>query len=427
MTITNWQVKKIKEIANFNELNIINNYEYQEIKYIDIASVNQGRIVEKKILKLDDAPSRAKRILRNNDIIISTVRPNLRHYAFIKDIKENTICSTGFVVITPKEVDPIFLYYYLTQDSFVEFLTQIAESHTSAYPAFNPDIIENSEILLPELNKQRRIGKILYALDKKIDLNNKIINSLEQVSQLLFKHWFIDFEFPDENNHNLPYKSSGGEMIDSELGKIPKGWKVSNIGKELITVLGGTPDTKNQNYWRNGDIPWINSGEINKFRIVSPTAYITQNGLKYSATKLMPKGTTVIAITGATLGQVSRIEIDCCANQSVVGVLESKKLPSEYIYFWIKNKINEIISFQTGGAQQHINKDNINSYYILVPLKEVIDIFDKNINPIFKLIALNCFESQTLSQILDSLLPKLMTGKIRVSIEDNDSKDSSNA
>jgi type I restriction enzyme S subunit len=188
------------------------------------------------------------------------------------------------------------------------------------------------------------------------------------------------------------------------------------IGQVLTTVLGGTPDRANPEYW-GGDVPWINSGKINEFRIIEPTECITEKGLENSATKLLPKRTTVIAITGATLGQVSLLEISSSANQSVIGILESKELPAEYIYFWIKQSIQNIIAWQTGGAQQHINKQNVNDSLLLIPDKILLQNYLSIIRPFFNKITLNCFENLNLGKIRDFLLPKLMSGKIRVPID----------
>ena len=131
----------------------------------------------------------------------------------------------------------------------------------------------------------------------------------------------------------------------------------------------------------------------------------------------MPKRTVVLAITGATLGQVSILEIDSCANQTVIEMLENQELPSEYIYFWTRYKINDIIGWQTGGAQQHINKGNIENTFILLPEKEAMSKYYNIMHQIFEKISVNCLESQTLSSLRDSLLPKLMSGKIRVPVE----------
>jgi len=307
-----------------------------------------------------------------------------------------------------------FLYYV-----FLGKQHELQENTTgSAIPHVDKKRIMAMKIAAPKnLNKQRAIAKILSDLDEKIELNRQMNKTLEAIGQAIFKHWFVDFEFPNEEG--VHYKSSGGEMVyNEELGKeIPKGWRVSRIGEELKTVLGGTPSTRNKEYWENGTIAWINSEKVNEFRIIEPTVFITKEAVNNSATKLMPKRTTVLAITGATLGQISMIEIDTCANQSVVGVLENEEIPSEYIYFWTIFNIKNLIARQTGGAQQHINKNDINSLSLIIPDKNIMMSFIKVIKPIFDHISNSCFESRTRSQIHDLLLPKLMSGKIRVPLE----------
>ena len=314
--------------------------------------------------------------------------------------KTNNLSLLNFIYYSLKTVDFSFLNVGSTQ------------------PLIKQSDFKKLLIAIPKNpTEQRAIAAILSDLDSKIELNQQMNKTLEAIGQTIFKHWFVDFEFPNEEGK--PYKSSGGEMVyNEELGKeIPKGWEVSNIGEKFETILGGTPSTTNKSYWENGNIAWINSEKINEFRITEPTAFITEEALNNSATKLMPKGTTVLAITGATLGQVSRIEIDTCANQSVIGIIESKNIRSEYIYFWIKHIITDIIRYQTGGAQQHINKNNVNSSKIIIPSQIILQQYQKLMKPIFDKISLSCFETRNLSQIRDTLLPKLMSGKIRVPLE----------
>ena len=179
-------------------------------------------------------------------------------------------------------------------------------------------------------------------------------------------------------------------------------------------VLGGTPSRTKPEYWK-GTIPWINSGEINNFRIIKPSETITELGLTKSATKLLPLKTTVIAITGATLGQVSLLEIDACANQSVVGIIPNDDYPYEYIYPLIKQSVNELTSHQTGGAQQHINKQNVESLDILVPTAADLDKYCNTVHNLYEMIATNCFENEYLTSLRDTLLPKLMSGELDVS------------
>ena len=213
----------------------------------------------------------------------------------------------------------------------------------------------------------------------------------------IYRSWFVDF---------APFG-----------GTIPSNWEYKPLGELCNCELGGTPSRAKPEYW-NGNIPWINSGEVNLFRITKPSETITELGLNKSATKLLPAKTTVIAITGATLGQVSLLEIDACANQSVVGVIPNSKLPYEYIYSFINDNIQELISHQTGGAQQHINKQNVEGLPILIPDKDTMQKFCSAVGNMYSLISSNCFESENLAELRDSLLPQLMSGSLDVSTID---------
>ena len=176
-------------------------------------------------------------------------------------------------------------------------------------------------------------------------------------------------------------------------------------------VLGGTPSRAKSEYW-NGNINWINSGEVNKFRIIDASEKITELGLQKSSTALLPKGTTVLAITGATLGQVSRLEIDSCANQSVIGIIPNNIELNNYIYLSIFNTINDLILKQTGGAQQHINKNDVETHEIIIPNDKLLKEFDERTRSMFDKISMTCFENKRLEQLRDTLLPKLMNGEI---------------
>ena len=300
-----------------------------------------------------------------------------------------------------KEVDKEFIYYVLTSANFKRNITNEATGTTIKNVSLKQ--MREYKFNIPcNIADQRRIASILSSLDRKIELNNKINADLEEMAQAIFKNWFVDFE---------PFKD--GKFVDSELGMIPEGWKVGTLGEFCKCLLGGTPSRSKEEYW-NGEVNWINSGEINKFRILEASEKITELGLAKSATKLLPEKTTVLAITGATLGQVSLLEIDTCANQSVIGVLENTEVPYEYIYPFIKDRIEMLIQHQTGGAQQHINKDNVESLIFLLPAINVLEDYISLVSPMYKRIESQCFENLYLSTLRDTLLPRLMSGELEV-------------
>jgi type I restriction enzyme S subunit len=298
--------------------------------------------------------------------------------------------------INPNKADYRYVYYFIK--SRYQHLASLANG--GAQQNLNAQQIKDFEILLPSLDAQKRIADILWELDSKIELNRKINENLEQQAQAIFKSWFIDFE---------PFKD--GKFVESELGMIPEGWKICKLGDVCEIVLGGTPSRDRKDFW-NGDIAWINSGEVNNFRIVKPSEYITQLGFDNSATKLLPRKTTVIAITGATLGQISLLEIDSCANQSVVGIIENKLIGYEFIYPLIHTKIKELLQLQTGGAQQHINKGNVQDIRFIQPDRETMKNYSSVVRDMYELIGQKSCEIAVLTELRDTLLPKLMSGQI---------------
>ena len=292
-----------------------------------------------------------------------------------------------------------FLYYY-----FIVIRGRLVnQANGSVFKNLKTDIVRNFDINLPDLETQEKIVKILSQIDKKIETTIKINKNLDELCHSLFKYYFIDF---------IPFCDD--DFIDSDIGEIPKEWSITTVGNILDCKLGGTPSRSNESYW-GGSIAWINSGKVNDFRIIEPSEYITEKGLKKSATKLLPAKTTVIAITGATLGQISLLEIDSCANQSVIGIIPNINYPYEFVYPLISSILIDLLKHQTGGAQQHINKNNVESFKIICPPAEIISEYKTIVSPIYSKISDNCFEIEKLQKLRDTLLPKLMSGEIDVS------------
>ncbi len=343
---------------------------------------------------IEEGVSKSVTVLPGTLIVSNSATPGLP-----KVIRIKACVHDGWLVISDfKGVLRDFMYY-----KFVDIRRYLSnQANGSVFQNLKTDIVREFSIKIPSLKTQEEIVSILKSLDDKIENNRRINENLEQQAQALFKSWFVDFE---------PFKD--GEFVESELGMIPKGWRVEILGDVCKCILGGTPSRNKEEYW-NGNIAWINSGEVNEFRIVKPSECITEEGLKHSATKLLPKKTTVLAITGATLGQVSLLEIDSCANQSVIGVLESDNIPYEFIYPLINVKITELCSHMTGGAQQHINKNNVEQLNIVLPAENVMTEYKEKTKSIYSQITNCCFESRRLAELRDTLLPRLMSGELKV-------------
>ena len=222
----------------------------------------------------------------------------------------------------------------------------------------------------------------------------------------------MQFDFPDGNGN--PYKSSGGAMVwnDTLKREIPVGWKVVAIGQECETILGGTPHTKNPDYWNNADIPWLSSAETAGFPVVTSEQKITAAGIRDSAAKLLPAGTVVISIVRYI--RPSILGIAAATNQSVAGVLESAQLPTSYLYPAVCREVPRWMSLRTGAQQPHINKATIDDTLLVKPSKGVIDAYREVADPLFKRILVAANENRELTQLRDWLLPLLMNGQVRV-------------
>jgi type I restriction enzyme S subunit len=326
------------------------------------------------------------------DVIISMIG----EYCGFTYLEENSEINYAIKNVglfkTGDELKSKWLYYFF-QSKYTNHLLNTYRSGTSQ-PYLALGVLREFPILIPQNHdEQESIVSILDSLRKKIELLQAQNKTLESMAQTIFKEWFGKYQIGDD---------------------LPEGWRVEKLGDILETYLGGTPSKSKNEYWDDGSIPWINSGEVNNFRITRGTTLITKLGLEKSATKLLPKGTVVIAITGATLGQYSILEIESCFNQSVVGIVGNNKIKSSFIYFWIANNIHAIIRNATGGAQQHINKENVNSFEMILPSDKLLNKFQSIVEPMMEKISNNEFETQSLRKTRDTLLPKLMSGQVRV-------------
>ncbi len=343
---------------------------------------------------------KSKYLLKKNDLVFARTGATTGMSYFIDShLREEAVFASYLIRLRFNKniCSPQLLKYFFQSRNY---WGQVNGSLSgSAQPGINAVTLSEMQVKLPsDIAIQNTVAEILSAYDSKIENNNKIIKNLEATAQTIFNEWFVRFHFPG-------YEKV--EMADSELKKIPEGWEIKRIGDLFTVTLGGTPSREKSEYW-GGNIPWINSGEVNKLRILEATEHITDIGLSKSNARIMKSGTTVLAITGATLGQFSRLEIDSTANQSVIGIYDEKNILNEYTYLYIKNNILDLISGASGGAQQHINKQMVENYKIILPAEDIIYNFIKIIKPAFNLIKESLFENQNLKKSRDQLLVKLI-------------------
>lgn len=373
---------------------------YPVIKIAQIQNKQVLKNVEEYFPENKFDPKLKKYLLKKDTLIAMTGAGSVGKVGRMRVIDRDYLVNQRVAIVrsSSKELDNNYLYYFLAQEYIERSLYDLGLG--AGQPNISPADIGRIDLYLPSLPIQRKIAAILSSYDDLIENNNRRIAILEKMAEELYREWFVRLRFP------------GHEKVKIVKG-VPEGWEVKRIGECFTTFLGGTPSREMPSYW-GGNIPWINSGEINNKRITHESEFITDLGYSKSATRMMPIHTTVLAITGATLGQVSFTELEVCANQSVVGIYDDKDIFNYYIFGYIKSIIQNIIAKQGGGGQQHINKDIVEKEHIILPNIELVNAYNKISSSIFKQIAYKYFSNKKLTFSRDRLLSRLMSGKIDV-------------
>lgn len=316
--------------------------------------------------------------------------------------------NTTLYVEDFKDSDPKFIYYFLQTLNFEQF------NAGSSVPTLNRNHVHLLEIKVPTYNIQQKIGTILYMLEQKIQTNLDIISNLEQLSQTLFKHWFIDFEYPNEQGQL--YKSSGGEMVESELGEIPKGWKISTIDSIGTIIGGGTPAKKHDEYYTDNGISWITPKDLSNDSstyIYNGAIDITELGLKKGSARLLPKD-TVLFSSRAPIGYIAIAGQEVTTNQGFKSIVPNKGYCSYFIYHLLKYRLPTIEAAAGGSTFKEISGKGLKEISIILPDLNVVNNYKEIVEPLFLQIQSLEKENNNLTQLRDTLLPKLLSGEIEI-------------
>jgi len=285
----------------------------------------------------------------------------------------------------------------------------------------NSDELKALDICLPPEHEQRAIAHVLGTLDDKIELNRRMNETLEAMARALFESWFVDIN-PVHTKAEGRDSSLSKHIADlfpdsfenSELGEIPKGWKVRPFSTAVKINGGGTPKTNVDEYW-NGDIPWFSIADApneNDVFVIDTEKKISQTGIDHSATRILPRGTTIISARG-TVGKVALVGVPMAMNQSCYG-LQGIDTGPYFTYFAIHQLVVTLKQQSHGSVFDTITRDTMAGITVVVPSRAELDIFEALVAPQMERIRHNLIESRTLAALRDALLPKLISGELRV-------------
>lgn len=386
---------KISEVADINKVNLLAKENVDIIKYLDTSNLTEGIIDEVQILTKgkDKIPSRAKRKVKKDDILISTVRPNLKHYGLIKENDENLIVSTGFAVLTPntKIVDPRYLYYYLTSENITNYLHMVACTSTTSYPSIKPSVIGDINIDLPTIEEQKKIGDLLSAIDDKIFLNNELNKELDELSQLIFEKWLNENEAKSVELRELCSLITDGSH--SSPTTVETGFPMASV-KDMTHF----------------------SIDIKKCRNISKDDYdsLVKGNCKPKINDIL------VAKDGSYLKHIIHVkEEENIVLLSSIAILRpnlNKIHPiilKRYLLIPSMKKALED-GYVTGTALKRIILKSFRRFPIAVPSikkqSEIIDILNKLEDRIY----LNVKENEDLNTLRDTLISQIFSGKIKI-------------
>lgn len=404
-----WQIKSINDICYVNPDTLSNKSDDSlSLEYIDIESVTTRRINEIKKLEFKDAPSRARRLIKRNDVIMSTVRPYLKAFAKINIEKDNLVCSTGFAVLRAKKnINHEFLFQSILSDYYIQQLSN--KMVGSNYPAVNSSDVRESNIILPPLEEQEKIASILSTVDEQIDNVDALIEKNKELKKGLMQ--------------TLLTKGIGHTKFKkTEIGEIPEEWdviKFFDFVDKIIDFRGRTPKKLGMD-WGNGDIQALSANNVKMGKIdFSLECYLASEELyeKWMSGNELKNGDIIMTME-APLGNVALVpdERKYILSQRVIALKTKDFINNKFMKYMLMSDgvQRQLETLSTGTTAKGINQKNLARVYVKIPM---IKEQEKIASILFKIdekIEEYQNKKQKLEEIKKGLMQQLLTGKIRV-------------
>ena len=357
------------------------------------------------------------RFAESGDMLFSVRAP----IGEINRATESCSIGRGLAIIRGKTKHDTTFIEYILQHTRTEW--EILESQGAVFGNARKSDLQNLSIPWPEEIERKAIAHILGSLDDKIELNRRMNQAMEDTARAIFKSWFVDFDpvrtkaeggdpgLPDDIAALFP-----NSFENSELGEIPTGWKFEPIGQAVKCVGGSTPSTENPAFWDGGKNPFVTPKDMSSLTspvILDTSRHITDAGVDKISSGRLPIGTVILS-SRAPIGYLAITEVPVSVNQGAIAMICNKDLPNHYVLYWTETNMETIKSNACGTTFAEISKRNFRPIPVVVPQKLVLDAFVQHVEPLHKQVVLNFQESNSLASLRDTLLPKLISGKLRV-------------
>lgn len=424
-----WTIQNLNELTTY----ISRGKQPKYVDYSEIRALNQKAIrwgfIDNSVLKYHNPEVKVdeKHFIKKGDVVINSTGTGTvgRTYYFGYSPEQIFADSHVTLVRTNSEVlNPQFLMYQLSTKAYQHFIEGSFLAGSTGQVEFNKSKVQQLPILLPTISEQNSIVNILSSLDEKIELNNQMNETLEEMAQALFKRWFVDFEFPNEEGQ--PYKSSGGEMVESELGMIPKGWTYKKIIDLPLSVTDYVANGSFASLKANVTIfetieyaLFVRNTDI-KDNFKSSKRYVNEHSYNFLSKTKLYGGEVLISNVG-DVGSVYLcphldIPMTLGNNMIMINSIGGEDL-NLYLYRLFRSREGQglIQSITSGSVQLKFNKTQFRNLSILIPTKQLLEQYVELQKSIENMKFHNIKENEQLIRYRDTLLPKLMSGEVRVS------------
>ena len=410
--MTTWKTYRLKDVTSILGDGLHGTPVYDEngdVFFINGNNLENGHINIKSNTKRVSTEEAAKyRKPLNDRTILVSINGTIGNVG--KYNNENCILGKSACYFNVAEdFDYDFIYYVIANDIFKNTISRLATGTTIKNVSL--ETMRNYTFCAPDITTQRRISKILGAIDDKIENNRRINTNLESQAQALYKQWFVDFEFPNEEGK--PYKSSGGKMIDSELGPIPDGWRVGLL-KDIVNFQSGFP-FKSELFSEQGTYRLITiKGVQDGYLDVNGAVYIKNIPDRMPPYCLLTEGDIIMSLTG-NVGRCCIVDREnLLLNQRVVKLQPTFINSNMFIYTMFRRESfkEKLIALAKGTAQANLSPIETANMRTITPSASCLVRFNELGQSIFKQLLKNIKENNRLAALRDTLLPKLMNGEI---------------
>lgn len=410
-----------------DSVSITHKFDKEKLVFLNTSDVLEGKILINNYVDIDCLKGQAKKTIKNDDILFSEIRPKNKRYAYVSvDKPEDYVVSTKLMVLRNKTNDVLtrYVYYFLTYEGTLDYLQMRAENRIGSFPQITFDIVKILELNVPDIQTQQRIVDVIYSIDTKIELNNRINHQLEVMTKTIYDYWFMQFDFPDHNGK--PYKSGGGKMVWSDELKreVPAEWEITDLRKYLTSNRGVS---YNGNDINGSGAPMINLNSFNSDSTYKPEGIKLFSGT-YSSSKILKPFDLVMCNTQQTALDPQKDIIG--KSVLVPDIFDSDIVSSHHVTtigvkkddlkYYLNTLFNTdffhryISGYATGTNILGLNFEGVLSYKTAIPHDDLLEKYKSIILKVEKQKSETIKENQKLKELRDWLLPMLMTGQVMV-------------